>query len=220
MSSKKKNQHFVPRHYLRRFCFDDGKQIRIFKVANGDYVPQAGLKGQCDRPYFYHTDPGVEDTLSNLEGRAEELFKKMVGEYRLPTDIPTKHDILTVLNVMRSRTEMFSNQTLKFVETSALESLRIDLEANNKHELLKFLPAMVVSVANWPTQGLFRGLTSAMLIGDLHLKLLIPPPRVHLMTSDHPVVPGIEAKSVRPRRAMSTWASPFTPKRSPRRCVL
>jgi hypothetical protein len=60
MSAKKKSQHFVPRHYLRRFSFDQGKRIRILTVASGDYVPEAGLKGQCARPYFYHTDLGVE----------------------------------------------------------------------------------------------------------------------------------------------------------------
>lgn len=188
MNQKKKSQHFVPRHYLKRFSFDQGKQIRILTISRGEYVSKGGLKGQCAKPYFYHTDPGVEDALTDLEGRAEELFKKITTEHWLPTDAPTVRDILTVLNVMRCRTEMFADQTAKLAETSALEGFRMQLEANNKQELLKFLPALRFGFTNWPMKRVIKGLTMSMLLGDLHLKLLIPPRGAHFMTSDHPVV--------------------------------
>jgi Protein of unknown function (DUF4238) len=187
VSSKKKNQHFVPRHYLRRFCFDDGNRIRILRVPNGDYIGEAGLKGQSARPYFYHTDPDVEEILSEFEGRAEELFKRIVGDLWLPADAPTQHDILTALNVMRSRTERFAEQTFKPVETAALEFARI-YAANKKQEFLRYLPFLRVSGTNWPMHRFVSGVTSAVLLGDLHLKLLIPPQGIRFLTSDHPVV--------------------------------
>ena len=61
------------------------------------------------------------------------------------------------------------------------------LEANNKQELLRFLPALRFGVPNWPTQVFIKALTMSMLLADLHLKLLIPPRGAHFMTSDHPV---------------------------------
>jgi hypothetical protein len=73
MSSKKKSQHFVPRHYLRRFCFDEGKRTRVLTIENGTYIPKAGLRGQCAKPYFYHTDPSFEDILTELEGKAKTI---------------------------------------------------------------------------------------------------------------------------------------------------
>jgi Protein of unknown function (DUF4238) len=188
MSAKKKSQDFVPRHYLRRFCFDQGKQIRILMVATGNYVWEAALKGQCARPYFYHTDPAVEESLSEFEGRAEELFKKIATERWLPADAMTRTDILTVINVMLTRTEMHAEQSWKPVETLELEGFRTYLEANNEHELLKVLPDYQLTASNWPTQCVIRGLKTVILLSDLHLKLLISPQGVHFITSDHPVV--------------------------------
>ena len=187
MSSKKKNQHFVARHYLRHFCFDGANLIRILTVACCKYIPQSGLKGQCARAYFYHTDPGVEEMLSGLEEVAEELFRRMINEHWLPADTPTKNDVLTVLNVMRLRTEMFNDQTRKQIETCALEWARLYAEAKNK-EVLKYLPYLRVEISHWPMHGLRSALTTTMLLSDLHLKLLVPPQGAHFLTSDHPVV--------------------------------
>src|SRR6267154_4038561 len=170
MSSKKKSQHFVPRHYLRRFCFNEGKQIRVLTIEGGTYIPKAGLKGQCARPYFYHTDPGFEDILTELEGKAEEYFKKITSEHGLPSDGPTRNDILTVLNVMRSRTELFADRTLKLPETTTLESFRRYLQANNKHEFLKYLPDLRIRFPKWPMQGVLMGLTNVILLSDLQIK--------------------------------------------------
>jgi hypothetical protein len=145
MSSKKKSQHFVPRHYLGRFSFDQGNRIRILIIESGKYIPEAGLKGQCARDYFYHTDSRVEENLIQFEGKAEEYFKKITEEHWLPSDGPTRNDLLTVLNVMRSRTEMFADQTLRLPETVIRESFRRYLEANNKHETSKVCTAFALS---------------------------------------------------------------------------
>jgi len=56
VSSKKKNQHFVPRHYLKRFSFDQGSQIHLFNLNSKKYVPEAPLRSQCSSSYFYGED--------------------------------------------------------------------------------------------------------------------------------------------------------------------
>jgi hypothetical protein len=188
MSSKNRSQHFVPRHYLRRFSFDEGQRIRVLTIKNDKYIPEAGLKGQCARDYFYHTDPRIEENLGELEGKAEEYFKRITEQHWLPSDGPARNDLLTILNVMRSRTEMFADQTLRVPETAMREGFRRYLEANNKHELLKFLPDLRFRATHWPTQQVIRGLTSTMLLSDLQIKLLVGPSEVHFVTSDHPVV--------------------------------
>jgi hypothetical protein len=188
MSAKKKNQHFVPRHYLRRFSFDGGKRIRVLKVASGDYIPEAGLKGQCAGPYFYHTDPGVEASFAEIEGAAEGYFKRIVNEHWLPNDGPTKLDIFMVLNLMHSRTEIFGDQTFRIFESFATETLDAYLRANNRHDVLKYLPRLRFGAPSLRMHGVRLALTTAMLLFDLRLKLLIPPSGIRFMTSDHPVV--------------------------------
>jgi Protein of unknown function (DUF4238) len=128
----------------------------------------------------------MEETLRELEGKAEEYFKRITEQHWLPSDGPARNDLLTILNVMRSRTEMFADQTLRIPETAMRESFRRYLEANNKHELLKFLPDLRFRATHWPTQQVIRGLTSTMLLSDLQIKLLVGPSEVHFMTSDHP----------------------------------
>jgi hypothetical protein len=188
MSAKKKSQHFVARHYLRRFCFDRGKRIRILTITTGQYIPEAGLKEQCARPYFYNTDPRFEDGLAGIEQTTEEYFKRIVNEHWLPTYGPNRNDLFAALNIMRCRTERFAQQTLKIPETAMRESMRILAQDNNQHELLDFLPQLQFRASNWPTHGVIFALTSTMLLMDLRIRLLIPPANLHFLTTDHPVV--------------------------------
>jgi hypothetical protein len=77
MSSKKKNHHFVPRHYLKRFSFDQGTRIRLFNLHSQKYVSEASLKDQCSAAYFYGEDPRGENMLADIEGVTEDLFRQI-----------------------------------------------------------------------------------------------------------------------------------------------
>src|SRR5258708_8145358 len=84
--STKKNQHFVPRHYLKRFSFDGGSRIHLMLVPQGQFKVNAPLKSQCSKNFFYSEDTIFEDQLSQLEGQAEPLFKKICEERCLPRE--------------------------------------------------------------------------------------------------------------------------------------
>ena len=59
-----KNQHFVPRVLLRPFT----KGINLNNIRADQLIPDAPLKGQCARHYWYGEDGQLEAILSKLEG--------------------------------------------------------------------------------------------------------------------------------------------------------
>ena len=64
-----KNQHFVPRVLLRPFTKKaEGKSINLYNIRADRLIPDAPVKGQCARHYWYGEDGQLESLLSRLEG--------------------------------------------------------------------------------------------------------------------------------------------------------
>lgn len=64
-----KNQHFVPRCYLRPFTIDsENCAINLYNIDRQMFIEQASVKHQCSRNYFYGKDPGLEDAIQSVEG--------------------------------------------------------------------------------------------------------------------------------------------------------
>lgn len=64
-----KNQHFVPRCYLRPFTLDSANvAINLFNIDRMKFVERAPVKHQCSRDYFYGEDPALEKALQAEEG--------------------------------------------------------------------------------------------------------------------------------------------------------
>ncbi|MTT52990.1 DUF4238 domain-containing protein [Alcanivorax sp. VBW004] len=63
-----KNQHFVPRCYLRPFTNDEeGKAIKIFNIDREIFIDKAAVKKQCSGDYFYGDDEDLEKSIQSLE---------------------------------------------------------------------------------------------------------------------------------------------------------
>lgn len=64
-----KNQHYVPRCYLRPFTLDGaGIAISLFNIVRSRFVENASLKSQCSADYFYGSDLVIERALQSPEG--------------------------------------------------------------------------------------------------------------------------------------------------------
>ena len=75
-----KNQHFVPRCYLRPFTIDSANlAINLFNIDQLKFIERAPVKHQCSSDYFYGEDPGLEKALQATEGAyaaaLREIFK-------------------------------------------------------------------------------------------------------------------------------------------------
>lgn len=62
-----KNQHFVPRCYLRAFSQNDGKTINLYNIDRDKPIFNTPLKNQCSRDYFYGQDDNLERAIQLVE---------------------------------------------------------------------------------------------------------------------------------------------------------
>ncbi|RZV05078.1 uncharacterized protein DUF4238 [Natrinema hispanicum] len=71
---EKKNQHYVPKHYLRAWA-TDGK-LNVLPLSAGKIFPDT-TDSVCSRNYFYGNPPVVEDELANLDGYHAHPFREL-----------------------------------------------------------------------------------------------------------------------------------------------
>jgi hypothetical protein len=64
-----KNQHFVPKCYLK--AFTDGRtghSINVYNIQRDSLIANAPVKNQCSGDYFYGEDLQIEKALQKIEG--------------------------------------------------------------------------------------------------------------------------------------------------------
>jgi len=120
-----KNQHYVPRCYLRPFTHNAANlSIDIFNIDRRKFFERAPVKNQCSRNYFYGEDLKLEKAFQSMEAfYAQTLRKISDSKYSLETP----HSILLkrfwLLQFLR--TEAASMRAVKMTQT--MENL-IDID--------------------------------------------------------------------------------------------
>lgn len=83
-----KNQHYVPRCYLKPFTLNgDGRVINVYNAVRQKGIAAAPVKGQCARSYFY----GKDLQLEKLVQKSEELYSTTIRRVALRTPISDDH---------------------------------------------------------------------------------------------------------------------------------
>lgn len=81
MNTVKKNQHFVPKFYLRNFSYESNlKEIGIYNTRNNVFVQRAKLKTQGSRNFFYGADGIIEGELQSIEGDLARVLKHILSQ--------------------------------------------------------------------------------------------------------------------------------------------
>lgn len=82
-----KNQHFVPRCHLKPFTLDAGDAaINVFNLDRKRLIPNAPVKNQCSRDYFYGTDEKLEKAIQLIESGYGEALRKIIANNRSLTE--------------------------------------------------------------------------------------------------------------------------------------
>jgi hypothetical protein len=78
-----KNQHYVPRCYLRAFTENaEGKRVNMFNIDRQSMISLAPVRHQCSKAYFYGKDERLESAIQSLEaGYADVLRRILHKEY-------------------------------------------------------------------------------------------------------------------------------------------
>lgn len=95
--SKRKNHHYVPRFYLKRFSHsNEGLLIGLYNLKNKIFIKKAPVKHQASSDYLYGKDDEVESELSKLESNISKLFYYWTEE-KLLIPPPENSNGLTIL---------------------------------------------------------------------------------------------------------------------------
>ncbi|PLX60312.1 DUF4238 domain-containing protein [Sedimenticola selenatireducens] len=74
-----KNQHFVPRCYLKPFTLDgENKVINLFNIDRERHIHFAPVKHQCSRDYFYGDNPQLESAIQFVERSYASTIKELL----------------------------------------------------------------------------------------------------------------------------------------------
>ncbi|QIM50232.1 DUF4238 domain-containing protein [Pusillimonas sp. DMV24BSW_D] len=78
-----KNQHFVPRCHLRPFTLGAaGLAISLINLDRKVLIPNAPVKSQCSKDYFYGSDEKLESAIQLIESGYGRALKDLVSNSR------------------------------------------------------------------------------------------------------------------------------------------
>jgi hypothetical protein len=181
---KKKNQHYVPRFYLKNFSDGDKRTINLFNLKNRESHAGASLKSQCYEPYFYDKEGGIEGVLEWLEDKATKIIKNIILTEALPDKTTQEFGVLLLyittqdLRTKNAVTEIHELSN-KMEESVCRENPDSDLQViENYCKMLKehTVPILLLTAAD-----------VVPMVYDLKIKLIRNESREPFITRDNPV---------------------------------
>ena len=185
---KKKNNHFVPRSYLRRFCSGGDRQIALYNLKSGRTVEAAPIKSQCSRDYFYTKNPIFEENFSEIEGEHERLLRKIIASQSVPALGSLDRGLLSsgvMFQVGRTATTVADRDHV--INQFGKVLLRHHLTKEGRMDMLEYLPKIKITMTDAVMDAVGQHLTMWPLIDDLDSTLFLNDTDEDFLTSDHPV---------------------------------
>ena len=109
-----KNQHYVPKCYLRRFS-SNGKSISLYNLSSNRFIDNAAISKQCSKGYFYGEDLAVERSLGVLEA----AYSKCIGALERGQDdeFAKNIDVVRIFCLIQYyRTKVALNRSLEHLQ--------------------------------------------------------------------------------------------------------
>jgi hypothetical protein len=187
-TQKKKNNHFVPRSYLKNFRSVSAKQIALYNLRSGLTVDAAPIKSQCSRDYFYTKNPVFEDNFGKLEARQEKLVANILTTQTVPAPgSPERQALLTGILFQAGRTATTAADADHLHTEFGKALLKHQFTADGRADLLEHLPNLKIEVADVVVDAVANYLLSTPLITDLDCTLFLNETDEDFLTSDHPI---------------------------------
>jgi hypothetical protein len=176
--STNENQHYVPRFYLKLFSnSENGKQIGIYNLNSDFYFPNAKLKTQASKPYYYGIDLTMEKELAEFENISAIYFKDIINTQTTPQRNTYLHrHLLFLINLFEVR----NPSSAKLFENAINETLKLVPPFS---DALKYGRISSKTPANYLIANIDRNVAFCK---DLEIKLIINETAVPFITSDNP----------------------------------
>jgi len=178
--AEKKNHHYVPRYYLRRFSITK-KSINLVLRKSGDVLHSCSIKHQCKQALLY-IDADVENCFGSIETCHCSLFTKIIAALDMGStpslDDASKTTLYQAILFQRLRVPKRGQQAVsdfhKLYKTALGEAY--------KHSSPQEDPR------HFTLSSAARSLTDFCYISDLSIRYLINTTCYPFITSDNPVV--------------------------------
>lgn len=128
----RKNHHFVPQFYFRRFS-TDGRSVCALQLSNGKLIEIASIKSQASKTWFYGNDV-VEKELGTIEGICSSVLRR-IDEVKSLLELDENEVTLLLIWLMlqRSRTDAARKSTE--ASNARLLQLHLEVAVNNDESL-------------------------------------------------------------------------------------
>ncbi|MFA5815795.1 MAG: DUF4238 domain-containing protein [Bacteroidales bacterium] len=184
MITEKKNQHYIPKFYLRNFSYHGNKkQIGVYNLNNDKFIQAAKLKTQGSKNFFYGYDGVVEDKLADLEGDLSMAINQITEKIEVPKKNTENHNILLAFVALTDLRNPVKVNGMKSMLQGMKEKL---MELDPDVDIDKFVP----NPNHDDIVKLLLSQSAEMILNtlDLDYKLLINRTSKPYITSDFPVV--------------------------------
>ncbi|OCQ97684.1 hypothetical protein BCD64_06185 [Nostoc sp. MBR 210] len=179
-----KNQHFVPRFYLKNFSLQSQRErIRVFNISSCKFINSANLYDQASKNYFYGRDLKIENALKPLETESAKIINSIIDKQTLPQADSREHQmllmfIITLLGRTVYAAEMIDEVVEKYKETVTSIDANALLESERNIDL---------TLTDAVQESLRIAVLYFPLVRDICWKLIINETEQPFITSDHPV---------------------------------
>lgn len=184
MHTNKKNQHYIPKFYLRNFSvYRNGKQLGIFNTDSNFFHNKAPLKSQGSKNFFYGYDGKIEDALSEIESLFATILNEIIRTKCLPIKQSNGHKVLLMFIVL---TDLRNPISIETIQNSSAQIKKILFELSPDSELAKSIPEIPHLSAVEIALSTFEGIVN--ITNDLEYKLIINTTETPFISSDFPIV--------------------------------
>jgi ribosome-binding factor A len=184
MTTDKKNQHYIPKFYLRNFSFEKNKkQIGIFDISSQYFFAKATLRHQGSETFFYGNDGEIEEILCQIDYETAIVIKNILESKQLPKKDSDSHRLLVAfiaLTDLRNPSSIEKQMSTFQEVNSKMKETGSEAHAN------KLLPQMTHRESVEFSLSRVNDLIDFMM--DLNFKLLINKTTNPFITSDFPIV--------------------------------
>jgi hypothetical protein len=181
----KKNQHFVPRFYLKNFSVsNEKKQIHLFNQRNQKFVTVASIANQCSRDYFYGKDGVIEDSLSVIEGEQASTIRKIIRTGEPPKNGSNGFSDLIFFVILTEKRNPIAAEMMRQTNENFANLMSRHESIEGKYSAEYIRESMGSPIA----RSLSMVSDGVDVCADLHVKLLLNETPIPFITSDCPVV--------------------------------
>jgi hypothetical protein len=184
MNTDKKNQHYIPKFYLRNFSFQNNrKQIGVYDINNCIYVQRGKLKTQGSEDFYYGKDGELENRLSEIEIHLANAINNIIETSELPKKGTEYYQsLLFFTSITALRSPVFLDMMKGMNNSMKNELNKLDPNFKNFHDINKLDDETLIQLL------LSMSSKVSEIIWDLEIKLLINNTNTAFISSDFPII--------------------------------